>query len=74
MNLDEIDGSALKAAFESGDEAAVNREWEIWIAKLQAAAEKNPAFGAWFEKFCADQERVMRWDDVIGGDNEEGSG
>ena len=62
MNIDEIDSSALKAAFESGDEAAVQREWEKWIAKLLAAAENNPAFGAWLEEFRADQERLLRWE------------
>lgn len=64
----EIDDFALKAAFASGDEAAVDREWHIWIAKLEALAEKNPPFVKWFDEFCKDQERFFRWEDMIGHD------
>ncbi|MEP6847849.1 MAG: hypothetical protein ABI999_03270 [Acidobacteriota bacterium] len=65
MNIDGIDDTALKAAFASGDEAAAEREWNMLIAKLQAKAAKDPAFAEWFEKFRADQEIQLRWDNVI---------
>jgi len=63
-----IDDTALKAAFASGDESAVDREWNKWIAQLQAKADKDPQFAKWFEDFRTDQERLLRWDDVIDGD------
>jgi hypothetical protein len=65
MNLDDIDGSALKAVFASKDEAAIHREWDPWIAKVEAKAAREPEFGKWFEEFRADQERLLRWDDVL---------
>ncbi len=69
--FNDIDDTALRAAFASGDEEAVDREWNKWIAKLEALAEKNPAFGAWFREFCTEQERLLRWDDVIQEDSEK---
>jgi len=67
----DIDDSALKAAFASGDEAAVDREFKKWIAKLEAMAEKNPAFAKWYDSFCKDQERLLRWDDNLRGDESD---
>ncbi len=61
----DIDDTALRAAFASGDEAAVDREWDIWIAKLEAKAAADPEFAKWFEDFRKDQERLLRWDDEI---------
>ena len=69
MDISDIDDTALKQAFASGDEAAVDREWNIWIAKIEAKAAKDPAFAKWFEDFRSDQERLLRWDDVIEGDD-----
>ena len=66
MKIEGIDDTALKAAFASGDEAAVDREWNIWIAKLQAKAAKDPVFAKWFDQFCKDQELLLRWDNIIG--------
>ena len=54
-----IDDTALNTAFASGDEAAVNREWNIWIAKLEAKAAKDPVFAKWFEEFRSDQEILL---------------
>jgi len=62
---EDIDGTALKAAFASGDEAAVEREWKAWLAKLETRAEKDPDFAVWFAEFCNDQERLLRWDDEL---------
>lgn len=61
----DIDDTALKAAFASGDEAAVNREWDLWIEKLEARAKRDPIFAEWFEDFRKDQERLLRWDENI---------
>lgn len=69
MDNSDIDDTVLKQAFASGDEAAVDREWNIWIAKLEAKAAIDPAFAKWFEDFSADQERLLRWDDVVTGDD-----
>lgn len=64
--LPDIDDSALRSAFASGDEAAVNREFRKWIAKLEERADRDSVFAEWFENFRTDQERLLRWDDVIG--------
>ena len=65
MKIDGIDDTALRDAFASGDEAAVEREWNKWIAELQAKAATDPVFAVWFKEFCKDQETLLRWDDVI---------
>ena len=65
MKFDDIDDTELKKAFASGDEAAVDREWHKWIAKLEAKAARDPVFAKWFEEFCAEQERQLRWDDTL---------
>ena len=65
MKIDGIDDTALRDAFASGDEAAVEREWNKWIAELQAKAATDPVFAVWFKEFCNDQETLLRWDDVI---------
>lgn len=67
----DIDDSALKAAFESGDQEAVDREFKAWTAKLEAKAAKDPVFAKWFEEFCAEQELLLRWDDTIGDEDDE---
>ncbi len=56
----------LKKAFASGDDAAVDREWNKWIAKLEARAARGAIFAKHFDEFCANQEKLLRWDDVIG--------
>lgn len=75
MDISDIDDTALKQAFASGDEAAVDREWHIWIAKLEAKAAADPVFGKWFEDFRADQGLLLRWDDMLDemDDNNAGS-
>lgn len=70
MAFKDIDDTALKAAFASGDEEAVNREWDKWIAKLEAKAEEDPIFAKWFEDFRDDQEKLLRWDETIGDEDE----
>lgn len=65
----DIDHMPLKKALESGDTAAVRREWDKLIPRLEAKAAKDPVFGAWFHEFCAEQERLLRWDDVIGDES-----
>ncbi|MFZ1701380.1 MAG: hypothetical protein WBO10_02360 [Pyrinomonadaceae bacterium] len=70
MAVKDIDDSALKAAFANGDEDAVQREWEIWIGKLQAKADEDPVFAKWFEEFRDDQEKLLRWDDEIDDEDE----
>ena len=30
-----------------------------------------PVFAKWFEEFKADQEKLLRWDDTIGEDDED---
>ena len=42
MKIDGIDDTGLREAFASGDEAAVEREWTKWIAKLRAKAATDP--------------------------------
>ena len=66
MKYEDVFSPELKAALDRGDQEAVDREWPKWIAKLEAIAAENPAFAKWFDKFCKDQERLMRWADVIG--------
>jgi hypothetical protein len=66
---EDLDNTALKAAFASGDEAAVEREWTAWIAKLEARAAADPEFAKWFEEFAKDQERLLRWDEEINGES-----
>ena len=61
----DIDDTALKQAFASGDEAAVEREWTRWIAKLEAKAAADPKFAEWFHEFCKDQEILLHWDDAV---------
>ncbi|MEQ1605861.1 MAG: hypothetical protein ABL999_13440 [Pyrinomonadaceae bacterium] len=68
--FDDIDDTALKAAFAAGDEEAVDREWNIWIEKLEAKAARDPIFAKWFEDFRADQEKLLRWDETIGEDED----
>ncbi len=70
--ISDIDDTALRAAFASGDEEAVDREWNIWIEKLEAKAAADPVFAKWFEDFRADQEKLLRWDETIGEDAEIG--
>ena len=70
LQFSDIDDSALKAAFASGDEDAVDREFKAWTAKLEAKAAKDPVFAKWFEAFCAEQELLLRWEDTIGDDEE----
>ncbi len=60
-----IDDTALLAAFESGIEADIEREWDEWIAKLEAFAETDPIFADWYKDFCETMERYLRWDDTI---------
>lgn len=60
-----IDDSKLKAAIQSGDKDAVDREFKAWTAQLEAIAAKDPVVGKWFDAFCAEQERLLRWDDTI---------
>ena len=67
----DIDISALKAAHASGDEEAAHREFKALTGQLEAKADKDPVFAKWFEEFCAEQERLLRWDDTIGDDNED---
>ncbi len=66
-----VDDSALRAAIASGDEDAVDREFTAWTAKLEAEAAKDPVIAKWFEEFCAEQERLLRWDDTLGDDDDE---
>jgi hypothetical protein len=61
-----VDDSALRAAFASGDKRAVDLEFAKWFGQLQDHADKDPKFATWFEEFCKDQERLLRWDDEIG--------
>ncbi len=66
-----VDDTALKAAFASGDEEAADREFKAWTAKLEAIAAKDPVLAKWLEEFCAEQERLLRWDDTLGDDDDE---
>lgn len=52
------------------DVEAVNREWDIWLEKLQAKAAADPLFTKWFEDFRADQEKLLCWDETIGDDED----
>jgi hypothetical protein len=66
----DIDDTALKAAFASGDEEAANREFEALIEKLEAKAAADPVFAKWFEDFRTDQEKLLCWDETIGEDED----
>ena len=44
---------------------------ERWIAKLEERAEADPIFAKWFEEFRDDQERLLRLEDTIGGDDDD---
>lgn len=68
--MKDVDDTKLREAFAAEDEAAVEREWNIWIGKLQEKAADDPVFGKWFEAFRADQEKLMRWDDTLAEDDE----
>ncbi len=66
-----VDDTKLKEAFASGDDKAVDREFTAWVGQLEEIAESNPIFAKWFEEFRDDQEKLLRWDDVIGDEDEE---
>lgn len=70
LAMKDVDDTKLREAFAAEDEAAVEREWNIWIGKLQEKADDDPVFGKWFEAFRADQEKLMRWDDTLAEDDE----
>lgn len=69
--FDDIDDTAFKAALAAGDEETARREFEALIAKLESKAAADPVFAKWFEEFKADQEKLLRWDDTIGEDDED---
>ncbi len=69
--FDDIDDTAFKAALAAGDEETAHREFDAMIAKLEAKAAADPVFAKWFEEFKAEQELLLRWDDTIGGDDED---
>ena len=41
-----------------------------WIEKLEAKAARDPVFAKWFEEFRDDQEKLLRWDETIGEDDD----
>ena len=69
--FEDIDDTAFKAALAAGDEETARRESDAMIAKLEAKAARDPVFAKWFEDFRADQEKLLRWDDTIGEDDED---
>ncbi len=64
----DIDISKLLAARD--DAEAAHREFQALIPQLEAKAAKDPVFAKWFEEFRAEQERLLRWDDTLGDDDE----
>ena len=69
--FNDIDDTAFKAALAAGDEETARREFDAMIEKLEAKAARDPVFAKWFEDFRADQEKLLRWDDTIGEDDED---
>lgn len=66
-----VDDTKLKEAIASEDEESVNREFMAWIEQLEAIADRDPIFAKWFEEFRDDQEKLLRWDDIIGDEDDE---
>ncbi len=69
--FDDIDDKAFKAALAAGDEETAHREFDEMIKRLEAKAARDPVFAKWFEEFRDDQEKLLRWDETIGDDDED---
>jgi hypothetical protein len=67
----DIDITAFKDVHASGDEEATHREFMALTDQLEAKAERDPVFAKWFHEFRDDQEKLLRWDETIGDEDED---